>query len=186
MARAKRKNKGNYYFTKEHENAIIEYVKTNDRYAKGKLYEKWIQPAFNEMVDKICFTYKFTSLPNVEYLRDDCKLWLITILEKYDPNKGHKAFSYFSVVTKNWFIQQAKKNSKRASREIDINDVHGELTEQKLTSSIRLKKGNKWNFGSIFWPILIVGSLPNKSRTIYQTICGSSTQLKQYLKIRMI
>ena len=140
MARAKRKNKGNYYFTKEHENAIIEYVKTNDRYAKGKLYEKWIQPAFNEMVDKICFTYKFTSLPNVEYLRDDCKLWLITILEKYDPNKGHKAFSYFSVVTKNWFIQQAKKNSKRASREIDINDVHGELTEQKLTSSIRLNE----------------------------------------------
>ena len=108
---AKGKRKKNHYFTKEHEDAIVEYTKTRDRYAKGKLYEKWIQPAFDEMVDKICYTYRFTSLPNSGYLRDDCKLWLITILEKYDPTKGHKAFSYFSVVTKNWFIQQAKKNA---------------------------------------------------------------------------
>jgi hypothetical protein len=133
MAKGKRK-KGNHYFTKDHELAIVEYTKTKDRYAKGKLYEKWIQPAFNEMVDKICYTYRFTSLPNSDYLRDDCKLWLITILEKYDPTKGHKAFSYFSVVTKNWFIQHAKKNAKRASREINIDDVHGELEETKSFS----------------------------------------------------
>ena len=88
----RRKRKGNHYFTKEHELAIIEYTNTSDRYAKSKLYEKWIQPAFDEMVDKICYTYKFTSLPNSDYLRDDCKLWLVTILEKYDSTKGHKAF----------------------------------------------------------------------------------------------
>jgi len=137
MAKRK-KGKSNYYFTKEHEAAIIEYVKTKDRYKKGKLYEEWIQPAFNEMVDKICFTYKFTSLPNVEYLRDDCKLWLITILEKYDATKGHKAFSYFSVVTKNWFIQQAKRNDKRAKREVDINNMYGEIEDRSNTSLVHL------------------------------------------------
>jgi len=104
------------------------------------------------MVDKICYTYRFTSLPNSGYLRDDCKLWLITILEKYDPNKGHKAFSYFSVVTKNWFIQQAKKNAKRASREIDINDVHGDLAEEKLTSLNRL---NERREQAEFWQHLL-------------------------------
>ena len=86
------------------------------------------------MVDKICYTYKFTSLPNSDYLRDDCKLWLITILEKYDPDKGHKAFSYFSVVTKNWFIQQAKKNKKKVMREVNIDDVHGVSAEEKLVT----------------------------------------------------
>ena len=121
------RKKKNLYFTKDHELAIIEYARSNDPYTKGQLYKNWIQPAFDEMVDKICFTYKFTSLPNVEYLRDDCKLWLITILEKYDPDKGHKAFSYFSVVTKNWFIQQTKKNSKRLRREISVDDAYGEL-----------------------------------------------------------
>jgi DNA-directed RNA polymerase specialized sigma subunit len=63
------------------------------------------------MVDKIVFTYKFTTLPNIDSLRDECKIWLITILDKYDVNKGSKAFSYFSVITKNWFIHKVKKKS---------------------------------------------------------------------------
>lgn len=79
------------------------------------------------MVDKIVFTYRFTTLPNIEELRDDCKVWLTTILAKYDPNRGSKAFSYFSVITKNWFIAQVKKNSKRAKREVDIEDVGKEV-----------------------------------------------------------
>ncbi len=128
-----KKKKDNLYFTKDHESAIIKYASSVDRYEKQKLYEIWIQPAFNEMVDKICFTYRFTSLPNSEYLRDDCKLWLVTILEKYDASKGYKAFSYFSVITKNWFIQQTKKKDKRARREIDIEDVHTEIEENNST-----------------------------------------------------
>ena len=69
------------------------------------------------MVNKIIFTYKFNTLPNIGPLSDDCKIWLTTILDKYDPNKGSKAFSYFSVVTKNWFIHKVKTNSKRLKRE---------------------------------------------------------------------
>tara|TARA_R110000824_G_scaffold85831_2_gene212901 strand:- start:1419 stop:2003 length:585 start_codon:yes stop_codon:yes gene_type:complete len=87
------------------------------------LYEQFIQPAFDEMVDKIVFTYKFTNLPNCDELREECKIWLTTILDKYDPSKGSKAFSYFSVITKNWFIHKVKKNQKRMKREIDIGDV---------------------------------------------------------------
>lgn len=54
----------------------------------------------SEMVDKIVYTYKFTTLPNIDELRDECKIWLTTVLEKFDPSKGSKAFSYFSVITK--------------------------------------------------------------------------------------
>ena len=53
-----------------------------------------IQPAFDEMVNKIIFTYKFNTLPNIDYLRDDCKIWLTTILDKYESNKGSKAFIF--------------------------------------------------------------------------------------------
>ncbi len=80
---------------------------------KKKLYQEYIQPAFNELVDKIVYTYKFTNLPNIDELKDECKIWLTTILEKFDPNKGSKAFSYFSVITKNWFIHKVKKQQKR-------------------------------------------------------------------------
>ena len=58
--RAKKKN---HYFTKAHENAIIEYAQINDVRRRTELYIQFIEPAFSEMVDKVVFTYKFTSLP---------------------------------------------------------------------------------------------------------------------------
>ena len=116
------------YFTQVHEDAILKYASSECRKEKTDLYVKLIQPAFNEMVDKIVFTYKFTTLPNINDLRDDCKVWLTTILGKYDPNRKSKAFSYFSVITKNWFIHQVKKNAKRAKREVDYEDALKELT----------------------------------------------------------
>ena len=108
----------NNYFTKIHEEAIVTYALSTSRSEKSRLYMSLIQPAFDEMVNKIIFTYKFNNLPNIDYLRDDCKIWLTTILDKYDPNKGSKAFSYFSVVTKNWFIHKVKKNSKDLKRQV--------------------------------------------------------------------
>jgi hypothetical protein len=119
----RRKKKSNYYFTKVHEQAIIDYALTDDRDIKTKLYINFIQPAFNEMVDKIVYTYKFNNLPNIDYLKDDCKIWLTTILDKYDPSKKSKAFSYFSVITKNWFIHKVKYNSKRLRREVVIDNT---------------------------------------------------------------
>ena len=135
--RKRRKKTKRLYFTQVHENAILEYCDPSTTYDKRcELYGNLIQPAFNEMVDKIVFTYRFTSLPNIDELRDDCKVWLTTILAKYDPNRGSKAFSYFSVITKNWFIHQVKKNSKRLKREVDFNSADAELQKSKMTSKI--------------------------------------------------
>jgi DNA-directed RNA polymerase specialized sigma subunit len=122
--------KKNEYFTKLHEEAILKYAVSTDRYEKSVLYEKLIGPAFNEMVDKIVYTYKFTSLPNIEDLKDECKIWLTTILDKFDASKGSKAFSYFSVITKNWFIHKVKKNSN--GREVGLEDISQEFEEENL------------------------------------------------------
>ena len=84
------------------------------------------------MVDKIIYTYKFTNIPNIDILKDDCKVWLTTILSKYDPNRGSKAFSYFSVITKHWFIHQLKKNSTKTKREIPYDDIVKENIHEKL------------------------------------------------------
>ena len=130
----RKKNTKNHYFTKVHENAIVKYAASNDIELRSKLYIEYIQPAFDQMVDKIIYTYRFTSLPNIDYLKDDCKVWLTTILNKYDPNKGSKAFSYFSVVTKNWFIHKVKKTQKRNKTEVFMEDVLNELEENLISS----------------------------------------------------
>ena len=132
--RRKRSKSKNHYFTKLHEDAIIEYCRTEDRELREKLYGEFIQPAFDQMVDKIIYTYRFTSLPNIGSLSDDCKVWLTTILEKYDPSKGSKAFSYFSVVTKNWFIHKVKRNQKRNRTEVYLEDMINEMAEECIST----------------------------------------------------
>ena len=132
----KRRRKGKQYFTKEHENAIIQYVASNDLRERSRLYNEYIGPVFSEMVDKIVYTYKFTSLPNIADLQDECKIWLVTVLSKYDPNKGSKAFSYFSVITKNWFIHKVKKHSKKKRTELEIIEELPKELELKYISTI--------------------------------------------------
>jgi hypothetical protein len=133
--RPRKRKKKNYYFTQEHEDAIVKYTQTNCIRERTELYVKWIQPAFNEMVDKIVFTYKFTNLPNCDSLRDECKIWLMTILDKYDQSKGSKAFSYFSVITKNWFIHKVKRQQKRNKREIDYDNISKRFEEEFLSTN---------------------------------------------------
>ena len=131
----RRARKKNHYFTQVHEDAIVRYAITSCNKERTELYVKYIGPAFNEMVDKIVFTYKFTTLPNIDHLRDECKIWLMTILDKYDTSKGSKAFSYFSVITKNWFIHKVKKQQKRNRREVDYENISKSYEEEYLSTN---------------------------------------------------
>jgi hypothetical protein len=99
------------------------------------------------MVDKIVYTYKFTTLPNIDFLKDECKIWLTTILDKFDPDKGSKAFSYFSVITKNWFIHKVKKNAKDLKKEINYESALGEIEQTYLSIENRyLENREKYEF----------------------------------------
>tara|TARA_R100000664_G_C2759496_1_gene149363 strand:+ start:7216 stop:7923 length:708 start_codon:yes stop_codon:yes gene_type:complete len=150
--KTRRPRKKNNYFTKVHENAIIDYVKSDCNKVRTELYISYIQPAFDEMVDKIVYTYKFTTLPNIDLLKDECKIWLTTILDKYDPSTGSKAFSYFSVITKNWFIHRVKKNSKAVKREVYHDDMSGEVELQYMsTRHPYMSDRERHEFWSLFW-----------------------------------
>jgi DNA-directed RNA polymerase specialized sigma subunit len=152
MARKRRKRTKRLYFTQVHEDAIIAYNNTEDPRERALLYAKYIQPAFDEMVDKIVFTYKFTNLPNIEDLREECKIYLTTILGKYNPDKGSKAFSYFSVITKNWFIHKVKKNNIQNKRDMDIEDLSVEHQLEYASDTIKYEElRQQQEFWSLLW-----------------------------------
>jgi len=134
-AKAKNKKTVKYYFTSDTEQAIVDYCATEDIRVRTKLYIDQIQPAFDNLVDKIVYTYKFTSLENIDYHKEDCKIWLTTILGKFDPSKGTKAFSYFSVVTKNWFTHKAKKQNLKNKRETNYDSILREVEIAEISSS---------------------------------------------------
>jgi len=146
----RKRGTGNQYFTKETENSIVAYAATDDINIRTKLYVEEIKPALDELVDKIVYTYKFTSLNNIDVLKDDCKVWLTTILGKYDQSKGTKAFSYFSVVTKNWFTHRAKQQTKKNKREIEydsmIREVEALSSEKSETFIQKQEDAQFWYF----------------------------------------
>ena len=129
----RRKKKSNNYFTQVHEDAILEYIDCEDRKHRNEIYRDVIRPAFTEMINKIVFTYKFTNLPNVDSLKDECEIHLITILSNFDVSKGSKAFSYFSVITKNWFIAKVKKTAIQLRREAGYDAISKRIEMDYLT-----------------------------------------------------
>ncbi len=174
MARRRRSKNSKQYFTKDHENAIIKYVATTDLRERTELYERWIGPAFSEMVDKIVYTYNFTNLSNIDDLREECKVWLTTILDKYDPNKGSKAFSYFSVITKNWFIHKVKRQQKQRIRETDIDSVSSQAhLEYMSTENKYIPERMEREFWDLLWKEMKswdVDSKKENERKVYEAI----------------
>ena len=173
--RRRGKGSGRHYFRQEHEDAIIAYTKSVDMSEREVLYREWIQPAFNEMVDKIVYTYKFTTLPNIEDLKDECKVWLTTVLEKFNPDKGSKAFSYFSVITKNWFIHKVKKNSYRNKKEITFDELPKSIEEKHMSITNPYLKSREYDefWGSLWGEIKDWGRMPMKANEekVYKAIC---------------
>lgn len=128
------KNPQKEYFTKEHENAILEYVASTDQKYKNILYKETIRPVLLKLIDKIVNTFKFTNLPNIDFLKEECEEHLIMILPRFDVKKNFKAFAYLSVITKNWFIAKVKKNVIKKKSEINTDDINNTLEGEFLST----------------------------------------------------
>jgi hypothetical protein len=119
-----RKNKNapasNTYFDQETENSIIEFQQALDIEEKKAIFVNKIRPSFLKLVENIIFVYKFHTLGDIEILKYDCISFLFENLCKFDHTRGHKAFSYFNVVAKNWFIQKVKYTKKKSQLDVYI------------------------------------------------------------------
>ena len=100
-----RKPKNKQYFTKDTENAILLYNQLEDSHERNKLYDAQIKYPFDKLVENIIHTFKFYHF-DVPYedVKHEVVAFLNEKIHKYtDPTKG-KAFSYFSIIAKNYLI----------------------------------------------------------------------------------
>lgn len=111
------------YFRQEHQDAVIKYKYSTDSKERNDIYNNILREAILELLDKIVCTFKFNTLPNVEMLKKECEEHIASVLDKYDENKGYKAFSYLSIVSKNWFIAKTRKNSYKKKLEVTHEDI---------------------------------------------------------------
>jgi hypothetical protein len=108
-----RKKKSKQYFTLDTEEAIIAYNKSTDQRTRNKLYQERIQYPFEKLAENILNTFKFSYF---DVSKEDVQMEVISnLIEKihmFQEGKG-KAFSYFSIVAKNYLILKNNGNYKR-------------------------------------------------------------------------
>jgi hypothetical protein len=117
----------NNYFDHNTEDAIVRFQQEPDIEIKKKIFVEKIRPSFLKLIENIIYVYKFHTLGEIEVLKNDCVSFLFENLYKFDATKGHKAFSYFNVITKNWFIQKVKVFKKK--RGVDVQFDKAALTK---------------------------------------------------------
>jgi len=111
------------YFDQNTENSIVKFQKEPDIEEKKRIFVAEIQPSFAKLIENIIFVYKFHTLGDLEMLKNDCLSFLFETLYKFDATKGHKAFSYFNVIAKNWFIQKVKIFKKKNKSDVHFDNV---------------------------------------------------------------
>ncbi len=106
----KKKRPKNYYFHQGTEDAIIRYNKTDDARLKNVIYNEHIAYPFDKLAENIIHTFKFYyfDVPS-EQVKHEVVSFLVMNIHKFKEGKG-KAFSYFSIVAKNYLILHNNRN----------------------------------------------------------------------------
>ena len=131
-AKKKTKRKKKMYFGKEAHEAVVKYQSAAKREDRNKIYVDQIKPSFDKLAENLIFIHGFSKdRDHFEILKSDCVTFLYEILEKFDPSRGSKAFSYFNVCAKNFLIIQSKKRTRNNCRHISIDDSNLSMTEKK-------------------------------------------------------
>jgi hypothetical protein len=122
--RKKKTDNERIYFSTKTEAAIIAYNLSNDLDEREVIYVSKIGKALDKLAENVINRFDFPYI-NVSF--DDLKRqvvsYLVTNLHKYTQDKG-KAFSYFSVVAKNYLILHNNNGYKEEKRSVSISDAN--------------------------------------------------------------
>jgi len=118
-----RRKKGKRYFTKITEMAIIAYNQCEDDRLRNKIYNRFIHKAFDKLAENAIHTWK-TYYFDVPY--EDVKASVVAFLNekihKFTKGKG-KAFSYFTVIARNYLFNENNANYARMKAKEDISMI---------------------------------------------------------------
>ena len=133
-----KKAKKKQYFTQGTENAIVRHNKETRPLMRERIYNEHIRYAFEKLAENIIHTFKFYYF---DVPSDDVKHEVVSFLymnmHKFTEGKG-KAFSYFSIVAKNYLILHNNNNYKRMKQHDDYS-----VTDYKRNPMTEMKSKDK-------------------------------------------
>ena len=117
-----RKRTKKRYFTEDTELAIAEYLASSNEDERNQIFNSRIYYAFYKLAENLIHTFKFyyTEVDDLEDLKHEVICFLLEKLDYFKPEKGTKAFSYFSIVGKNYLILYNNNNYKKKKQKVDV------------------------------------------------------------------
>jgi len=137
MAKKRGRKSKRLYFTEDTELAIVEYLASEDQALRNKIYNERIHYSFYKLAENLIHTFKFyyTEVDDLEDLKHEVITFLLEKLHYFKVGKG-KAFSYFSIVGKNYLILYNNKNYAKKKIKADLTDVD---TDDNILNEFRLR-----------------------------------------------
>lgn len=128
---------GKMYFTPETEKAIVEYNKSTDEDERNTIFRERIHAPIDKLAENIINRFKFPYMNgNFEDVKNQVVSFLVLNLHKFTEDKG-KAFSYFSVVAKNYLVlhnNNSYRDELRSSYLVDSSSDESFMLEEVLTT----------------------------------------------------
>jgi hypothetical protein len=119
-----RKPKQKQYFGPVQEEAVRNFLTASTYTEKNTIYNQHLRFPLHKMIESIIRRYKLYRL-QMEYedIHADTLSFLITKADKFKPEKGKKAYSYFGTICKNYLMGQIMKDTKERNRKISYEDI---------------------------------------------------------------
>jgi hypothetical protein len=128
--RGRKKKKKNYYFSDETESELVKYLNSDCQETKNKIFTKHLYYPFYKMSENLIHTFKFyyTEVDDLEDLKHELIIFFLERLHKWDPTKGFKAFSYFSIAGKRYLINYNNKNYAKLIQKADVDETDNDYS----------------------------------------------------------
>ena len=119
--RGRKPSKKKQYFTSDVDAAIQEYLASSNQAERNEIYRTRIAYAFYKLAENLIHTFKFyyTEVESLEDLKHEVCCFFLEKLDYWKPERGTKAFSYFSIVGKNYLILYNNNNYKKKKQKAD-------------------------------------------------------------------
>ena len=125
-----RKRTTNLYFGPEEELAVVEFLTCDDEHMRNKIYNNSLRHPLNKMIESIIRRYKlYRKDMEFDDLHADTLSFLAMKMNKFEPEQGKKAYSYFGTICKNYLLGQLLKSDKRMKTDLSYDDVYKSVEE---------------------------------------------------------
>lgn len=126
------------YFYEIQEQAVVDYISTDNEIEKNKIFNSILKPAFTKMIESIIRRYNLYP-PDEEFQDtfDDTISFLMTKLSCFDPTTNYKAYSYCGTICKNYLIYKINQFAKNQKRNISYDSPFETSVQSSINDSVR-------------------------------------------------